>query len=239
MTLAVILSICVLCFAPIPAWGAVHLWMQSAAQQSAPATAPDPSSEQGPSKAAQNPPASEPQKPPSASAPPATSPSSASAQKSDRKAAASKPRRRKKAVKTAKSSDCAQSASGKASSSPPEPAARAKAAGTGSAPPANCPPAKTVVHEGGTSEPAIQLVGGAGGQQAADQRLTTDQLVGSTQENLQKIAGRQLDANQQEMLKQIQQFLDQSKAAVAAGDVERGHNLAMKAHLLSDELAKP
>ena len=53
------------------------------------------------------------------------------------------------------------------------------------------------------------------------------------------IAGRQLDSNQQEMLKQIQQFLDQSKAAVAAGDIERGHNLAMKAHLLSDELAKP
>ena len=92
---------------------------------------------------------------------------------------------------------------------------------------------------GGTTEPAIQLVGGAGGQNAAGQRSTTDQLVGSTEENLKKIAGRQLDSNQQEMLKQIQQFLDQSKAAVAAGDIERGHNLAMKAHLLSDELAKP
>jgi hypothetical protein len=41
------------------------------------------------------------------------------------------------------------------------------------------------------------------------------------------------------MVNQIQQFIEQSKAAVATGDVERGHNLALKAHLLSAELMKP
>jgi hypothetical protein len=41
------------------------------------------------------------------------------------------------------------------------------------------------------------------------------------------------------MLTQIQQFMEQSKAALAAKDMERGHNLALKAHLLSEELAKP
>jgi hypothetical protein len=41
------------------------------------------------------------------------------------------------------------------------------------------------------------------------------------------------------MVSQIKQFMEQSKAAVAAGDLERGHNLALKAHLLSDELVKP
>jgi hypothetical protein len=33
--------------------------------------------------------------------------------------------------------------------------------------------------------------------------------------------------------------MDQSKAAVADGDLDRGHNLAMKARLLSDELVNP
>jgi hypothetical protein len=33
--------------------------------------------------------------------------------------------------------------------------------------------------------------------------------------------------------------MEQSKAAVAAGDLERGHKLALKAQLLSDELVKP
>jgi hypothetical protein len=33
--------------------------------------------------------------------------------------------------------------------------------------------------------------------------------------------------------------VEQSKAAVAAGDADRGHNLALKARLLSDELGKP
>jgi hypothetical protein len=33
--------------------------------------------------------------------------------------------------------------------------------------------------------------------------------------------------------------MDQSKTAVAAGDLARGHNLAQKAHLLSQELLKP
>jgi len=63
--------------------------------------------------------------------------------------------------------------------------------------------------------------------------------VGTTEENLKKIEGRELSASQQEMLTQIHQFLEQSKAATAAGDIDRGHNLAMKAHLLSDELTKP
>jgi hypothetical protein len=102
----------------------------------------------------------------------------------------------------------------------------------------NCPPLKTVVHDGGTSEPAIQLVGGKN-EQASQQRSTTDQLLGSTEDNLKKVAGRELNPSQQEMVNQIQQFIEQSKAAVSAGDLARGHNLALKAHLLSDELVKP
>jgi hypothetical protein len=104
--------------------------------------------------------------------------------------------------------------------------------------PVNCPPLKTVVHDGGTTEPAIQLVGGKS-DQASQQRSTTDALLGSTEDNLKRVAGRELSPSQQEMVNQIRQFVEQSKAAVSAGDLARGHNLALKAHLLSDELVKP
>ncbi len=125
-------------------------------------------------------------------------------------------------------------------SSAQTPAAPANATPANSAPtPPNCPPEKKIVHEGGTTEPPIQLLGGPGGAQASQQRDTTDQLLGSVQNDLKKVAGRQLNSSQQEMVNQIQQFIEQSKAAVATGDVERGHNLAMKAHLLSAELVKP
>jgi hypothetical protein len=61
----------------------------------------------------------------------------------------------------------------------------------------------------------------------------------ATEENLKKLEGHQLNASQQEMVSQIKQFMEQSKKAVADGDVDRAHNLALKAHLLSDELLKP
>ncbi len=101
-----------------------------------------------------------------------------------------------------------------------------------------CPPPKKVVRNGGTSEPAIQLLGGTGAEQAGQQR-STEELTAATGENLKKVEGHQLSSSQQEMVNQIKQFMEQSKTAVAAGDLERGHNLALKAHLLSDELVKP
>lgn len=101
-----------------------------------------------------------------------------------------------------------------------------------------CPPPKKVVRNGGSTEPAIQLVGGATGDQAAHQS-STDELTAATEENLKKLAGRQLSASEQDTVSQIKQFMGQSKTAIDAGDAERSHNLAMKAHLLSDELVKP
>jgi len=81
-------------------------------------------------------------------------------------------------------------------------------------------------------------VGGTNADHASQQR-STDQLAAATDENLKKIAERQLTANQQEMVNQVKQFMDQSKTAIAAGDLASGHNLAQKAHLLSQELLKP
>ena len=106
------------------------------------------------------------------------------------------------------------------------------------APSKPCPPPKVVVRNGGAEEPTVQLKGGTA-EEESHQRSTTDQLATATEANLKKIEGRQLNPSQQDMVSQIKQFMEQSKAAVAAGDSERGHNLALKAHLLSDELVKP
>jgi hypothetical protein len=61
----------------------------------------------------------------------------------------------------------------------------------------------------------------------------------SADANLKKIAGRQLDSNQQDMVTQIRQFMSQAKEAIDAGDLERARTLAWKAQLLSEELVKP
>src|ERR1700692_1638261 len=101
-----------------------------------------------------------------------------------------------------------------------------------------CPPPKKVIHNGGSEEPTIQLIGGTPAEQASNQR-STEQLTAATEENLKKIAERKVTPTQQEMVNQVKQFMEQSKTAVAAGNLERGHNLARKAQLLSEELLKP
>ena len=109
---------------------------------------------------------------------------------------------------------------------------------TDAAPSKPCPPPKKVVRDGGSSEPTIQLMPGTAAEQASRQR-STEELKAAIDENLKRIAGRELNPSQQEMVNQIKEFMEQSKTAVASGDPERGHNLAMKARLLSDELVKP
>jgi hypothetical protein len=109
---------------------------------------------------------------------------------------------------------------------------------TGSAPLKPCPPPKKVVRDGGSDEPTIQLMGTTPAEQASRQR-STDELRAATEENLKKIEDRELSPTQRDMVSQIKQFMEQSRTAVASGDAERGHNLAMKARLLSDELVKP
>jgi hypothetical protein len=101
-----------------------------------------------------------------------------------------------------------------------------------------CPPPKKVVRNGGSSEPKVQLTGGTAAEQASD-KSSTNQLRAATEENLKKATGLQLNPSQREMVNQIREFMAQSKAAVAAGDLEGAHNLALKAHLLSEELVKP
>jgi hypothetical protein len=64
-------------------------------------------------------------------------------------------------------------------------------------------------------------------------------MLGTTEANLKQIAGKQLTSAQQEMVTQIRQFMEQSKAASGDGDLDRARTLAWKAQVLSQELVKP
>lgn len=103
-----------------------------------------------------------------------------------------------------------------------------------------CKPAsaRKVVRQGGTSDVAVDLSPAVSQEQASHQRQNASQLIASTDENLKKIASRQLKPSQQETLNQIQNYMQQARTALAAGELERSRNLAFKAHLLSDELLR-
>jgi hypothetical protein len=81
-------------------------------------------------------------------------------------------------------------------------------------------------------------MGGAAGSQASDERNTAIQMLETTEANLKKIEATQLDSNQQDMIKQVRQFMDQSKTANSTGDLDQARTLAWKAQMLSEELLK-
>ena len=101
-----------------------------------------------------------------------------------------------------------------------------------------CTPKKVIVRQGSTTEPSIEVVGGAGGRQASDERNTAIQMLETAEANLKKMEGTQLSSDQQDMLKQVRDFMDQSRAATSAGDLDQARTLAWKAQLLSEELVR-
>jgi hypothetical protein len=103
---------------------------------------------------------------------------------------------------------------------------------------APCPPAKIVVRQGGTTDSSIQLAGGSRNQ-SSQAGATANPMLDATEANLKKLEGRQLTSTEQDMVTQIRQFIEQSKTAVTAGDVERARTLAWKAQTLSEDLVKP
>jgi len=235
MNLAAIFLVSIFCVASPPA-----------RQRAAPATKPADTlatQDQGTTPPAQNPPAPS-QAQPSAATPAKTSAGQTSGGQ-NRPAAAKRPRQKKRVPPP--NCDSAPVASGQAAPdstpTPGDPPATGTAPAAGAsgtpAPAANCPPSKVIVRQGGTSEPSIQLAGGTASDQTSHQRDTANQMLGSTEANLKKIAGRQLSSNQQDMVNQIRQFIDQSKTASNAGDLDRARTLAWKAQLLSEELVKP
>ncbi len=99
-------------------------------------------------------------------------------------------------------------------------------------------PRKIVVREGGASEPAAQIAPGMTPAEATRQRHNAEQLLGATDDKLKRLAGRPLDAKQQETVGQIRNYMEGARSALREGDVRRANTLAQKAHLLSEDLAK-
>jgi len=97
-------------------------------------------------------------------------------------------------------------------------------------------PTKTVVRNGSTSAPAVELSSGLSPQEISQQAKNTDQLLASADANLKVISGRQLSAAQQDTVTQIKSFMEQARAASSNGDVQRAYNLANKANMLSADL---
>lgn len=67
---------------------------------------------------------------------------------------------------------------------------------------------------------------------------TAAQLNQSTEDNLRSIT-RALNSSEKSIVEQIRTYITQSQQAITDNDLVRAHNLALKAHLLSDELAHP
>ena len=96
---------------------------------------------------------------------------------------------------------------------------------------------KNVIKEGGESSAPGQLSAGIPEGEATHQRRTTVQLREDTEKRLGSIT-RQLSSSELAMVQQIHAYLTQSRAADADNDTERAYNLALKAHLLADELMR-
>jgi hypothetical protein len=71
----------------------------------------------------------------------------------------------------------------------------------------------------------------------AHHRLSTAQLLQSTEDNLRALT-RNLSEDEHATVAQIRNFMAQSRVAMNENDLVRAHNLALKAHLLSDELVR-
>jgi hypothetical protein len=99
-------------------------------------------------------------------------------------------------------------------------------------------PNKVVVPEGGAKEPPTQIAPGLAPDEAARERREADQWLSATDAQLKVLAERNLSVQQQDTLGQVRNYLVEARAALQENDMRRAHTLALKAHLLSDDLIK-
>jgi hypothetical protein len=102
----------------------------------------------------------------------------------------------------------------------------------------NVPPKVVVKPEDTAAGPTPGLIspGPARPDPARDQ-ATTEQLLQSAEANLNGIK-RQLSEDEHAIVTQIHDYVSQSRQATKENDAVRAHNLALKAQLLSDDLAR-
>ena len=99
-------------------------------------------------------------------------------------------------------------------------------------------PRRIVVRRGGTSETGGQLEPGVPQTEADHQRQATERILQSTDGSLKNITQRKLTPDQQDMVRQINFYMEQSHSAIKEGDLGRARNLADKARMLCDALGR-
>ena len=99
-------------------------------------------------------------------------------------------------------------------------------------------PRRVVVREGGADEPTAQIVTGMAPEEANRQRQDAEQLLKATDATVKRAAPGPVDAQRQETLSQIHNYMQGARSALKEGDISRGHTLAVKAGLLADDLTR-
>jgi hypothetical protein len=100
------------------------------------------------------------------------------------------------------------------------------------------PPKVVVKSDDAAAGPPPGLISpGPARPDAAHDQATTEQLLQSAEANLNGIK-RQLSEKEQADVTQIRDYVSQSRQATKENDAVRAHTLALKAQLLSDELAR-
>ena len=84
--------------------------------------------------------------------------------------------------------------------------------------------------------PAPQISPQLSDDAKANYQRGTKEDIGVAEANLKQAKGKQLNAQQSDLVDKIRSFLDQSSNATKEGDLARAKNLAQKARLLSVEL---
>lgn len=128
---------------------------------------------------------------------------------------------------------------------PPEPTQNAKAQTQGNPKPhphhhkpANDNPQEAANVPPPSPQPVtVSAIGQLSSGDPADYRQQTLDSINSTEHGLDNI-GRQLSAPDQKTADHIREFLKQARAALASGDVDGAHTLAVKAKVLLAELTK-
>jgi outer membrane biosynthesis protein TonB len=106
------------------------------------------------------------------------------------------------------------------------------------------PPAQPAPAEPAPASPAkpapdnsVQITADVPRAAVQSQTQNAEQLLRNSQGKLARVT-RSLSDAEQSMLRQAHSYIAQSNQALQAGDTERAYNLAVKANLLANELAK-
>jgi outer membrane biosynthesis protein TonB len=98
-------------------------------------------------------------------------------------------------------------------------------------------PAKAETPKPATPDISVQISADVPSAAVQSQTQNTQQLLHSSETKLASL-GRSLSESELAMQRQARNYIAQANEAVRAGDIERAYNLAVKASLLANELAK-